>query len=168
MVKIEALRGDTVLAVITPSTSIGSGGSGSYELTFPCNTPLGSDYRIRVTSTSNPAYTDTSDGPFSISPAITVEIPNGGENYHIGSTLPMSWTYSSNPGGTVNIDLFKGTTLLKTLTGIPIGTGGSGSYGVMIPASTPLGSDYKIRVTSASYSACTDMSDGTFAIRAPG
>src|SRR5690606_23346931 len=133
---------------------------------FPFNTPLGSDYRIRVTSVSNPAWTDTSDDNFTISPAIHVTTPDGGENYPLGSTLPMSWDYTGNPGTMVNIDVFKGTTIMKTLSGIPIGPGGSGSYNVPIPASTPLGSDYTIRVTSVSYAACTDTSDGAFSISA--
>jgi len=39
---------------------------------------------------------------------------------------------------------------------------------VTIPASTPLGTDYLIRVTSGSFAACTDMSNGTFSISAAG
>jgi len=163
-VKIEALRNGTVLAVITPGTSIGPSGSGSFNLTFPYNTPLGSDYRIRVTSTKNPAWTDTSDDTFSVSPAITVTSPDGGEHYPVNSILPMSWTYSGNPGSTVNIQVIKNTTVLKTLTGIPIGTSGSGLLNVTIPGSTPNGSDYLIRVSSTSYPACFDTSNGTFTI----
>jgi len=68
----------------------------------------------------------------------------------------------------VNIDVIKGGAILKTLTGIPIGPGGSGSYNVIIPAGTPMGSDYMIRVTSGSYTGCTDTSNGTFAISATG
>ncbi len=164
LVKIEALRNGTVLAVITPGTSIGSGGSGSYNLTFPYNTPLGSGYQIRVSSTNNPAWTDTSNAPFTIIPAITVVTPNGGEKYPLGSNLFMSWTYTGNLGSMVNIDVLKGPTVLKTLTGIPIGSGGSGSLNVTIPASTPTGSDYSIRVASASYPSCNDMSNTTFTI----
>ena len=166
MVMIEALRGETVLAVITPGTPLGSGGSGSFDLTFPYNTPLASDYCIRVSSTTNPGYSDTSDHPFTIISAITVSTPNGGEEYKIGSALPMSWTYTGTPGSLVNIDVIKGGAILKTLAGIPIGSGGSGSYNVTIPPGTPLGPDYTIRITSGSYAACTDTSNGTFAISA--
>ena len=162
-VKIEALRGDAVLATVASSYPIGSNGTGSYDLTFPYNTPLGSDYRIRVTSNSNPAWTDTSDAPFTVSPAITVISPNGG-SYTIGSILPMGWTYAGYPGETVKIDVFKGGRILKTLTGVPIGSGGSGWYNVTIPANTPIGDDYQIRVSSTAYPACTDTSDGMFAI----
>lgn len=166
-VNIEVLQGSSVMVVIS-GISIGTGGSGSFGLTIPYSTPVGTEYRIRVTSTSNPAYTDTNNGPFTISPAIQVETPNGGETYPLGTTLPMSWTYSGNPGTIVNIEILKGAGVLKTLWGIPIGSGGSGSYSVTIPASTPLGADYKIRVTSASYAACTDTSDGIFTISASG
>jgi len=134
-----------VLAVVTSSTPIGSDGSGFYNLTFPFNTPLARDYKIRVSSTSIPAYTDTSNNPFTINPAIRVVTPNGGENYLVTTTLQMSWTYSGKPGLTVNINVIKGGVPLKTLTAIPIGSGGSGSFNVTIPAGTPLGSDYQIR-----------------------
>ena len=166
-VKIEISKG-TAVKVITAGTSIGSEGIGSFGLMIPYNTPLGSDYKVRVTSTTNGAFTDTSSGPFTISSAIRVATPNGGENYPIGSPLPMSWTYSGTPGSTVNIDVIKGGAVLKTLTGIPLGASGSGSYPVTIPASTPQGTDYLIRVTSGTYAACTDTSNGTFAISAAG
>ncbi|HPX73424.1 MAG TPA: hypothetical protein PKW51_05910 [Methanoregulaceae archaeon] len=53
---------------------------------------------------------------------------------------------------------------MKRLTGIPIGTGGSGLLNVTIPGSTPTGSDYLIQVASTSYPACFDASNGTFTI----
>ncbi len=65
-VKIELLKGGVLNRVITDSTSIGSGGSGSYAWRIPANQTQGSDYKIRVTSTSNGSYTDTSDNNFSI------------------------------------------------------------------------------------------------------
>ena len=162
-VKIDILKGPTVLLNIT-SASIGTGGSGSFTLMIPYNIPVGSDYTIRVTSTSNPAWTDTSDDSFTVSPAITVATPNGGETYQVGDILSMNWTYTGNPGPTVDIAVMKGPATLKTLAGISIGAGGSGSYQVTIPSSTPSGSDYKIQVTSTSYPACSDRSDEAFTI----
>ena len=163
-VKIEALRGDTVLATIASSYPIGSGGSGSYALTFPYSTPVGSDYRIRITSTSNPAWTDTSDAFFSIIPAIVVTSPDGGETWQPGSTHPITWTYSGNPGTAVKIEALRGDTVLAVVTsGTPLS---SGSYSLTFPANTPLGNDYRIRITSTSYPACTDTSNAMFAISA--
>jgi hypothetical protein len=66
-VKIELLKGTTVNRVITQSTSIGSGGAGSYGWTIPATQLLGTDYKIRITSTSNAAKTDTSNANFTIS-----------------------------------------------------------------------------------------------------
>lgn len=65
-VKIELLKGEVLNKVITNSTSIGSGGSGSYSWRIPSRQTQGSDYKIRITSTSNSSYTDTSDNTFSI------------------------------------------------------------------------------------------------------
>ncbi len=164
--KIEALRNGSVLAVITPSTPIGPGGSGSYNLTFPYATPVGSDYQVRVTSTSNPAWTDTSDGPFAIVPSITVLSPDGGEEWEQGSTHPLTWTYSGNPGTAVKIEALRGDAVLAVITpNTPIGPG---MFNLTFPANTPLGNDYRIRITSTTYPGCTDTSDGFFIISAPG
>ena len=163
-VKIEALRGGTVLATVASSYPIGSSGSGSYDLKFPYSTPVGSDYRIKVTSTSNPAWSDTS-GTFTISPAITVLSPDGGEEWNQGSMHPITWTYSGNPGTTVKIEALRNDKVLAVVTpSTPIA---SGSYNLTFPLTTPLGSGYQIRVTSTSYPACSDTSNGVFTIVAP-
>ncbi|OPZ45108.1 MAG: Ser-Thr-rich glycosyl-phosphatidyl-inositol-anchored membrane family protein [Euryarchaeota archaeon ADurb.BinA087] len=167
-VNIEVLREETILKVI-PGIPIGSGGLGSFSVTIPASTSYVGYYRIRVTSASDPTYSDTSNGPFTIaSPTLTVTMPNGGENFPLGAPLPMSWTYKGNPGATVNIEVLRSGAVLKTLTGIPTGSGGSGSYSVpMIPYGTPLGSDYTIRITSPTYANCTDTSNGPFTISGP-
>jgi hypothetical protein len=53
--------------VINASTAIGSAGSGSYPWTIPSTQTLGTDYKIRITSTSIAAYTDKSNANFTIS-----------------------------------------------------------------------------------------------------
>jgi len=162
--KSEALRSGALIMTLSSSYPTGAGGTGSLDLTVPFATPLGDDYTIRVTSTSYPACTDTSNAPFTIDPALTVLSPDSGETFTLGSNLPIHWTYTGNPGPTVKIEVFRGLTLLKTLAGIPIDASISGPYLVPIPSSTPLGSDYSIRITSTRYPACTDVSNGTFAI----
>jgi len=66
-VKIELLKGGVVNSTITKSTStIGINGTGSYKWTVPSSQATGSDYTIRITSTSNSNYKDTSNGNFTI------------------------------------------------------------------------------------------------------
>ncbi len=71
-VKIELLQGATaptatVVRTIVSSTPIGSGGAGSYLWKIsPSTQTTGSNYWIRITSTSYSAYTDTSDNSFNI------------------------------------------------------------------------------------------------------
>ncbi|HOW33999.1 MAG TPA: Ser-Thr-rich GPI-anchored membrane family protein [Methanoregulaceae archaeon] len=164
-VKIEALRGEAIIATI-PSVSIGSGGSGTFNLTVPFNTPVGDNYRFRVTSISNPGYTDTSDAPFTISPdsssSITLVSPNGGNVWTQGSTQFVNWTYAGNPGSSLKIEFLKGSDVLKTLTGIPTS---SGSVSVPVPYSTPPGDDYRVRITSTSNPAYTDTSEDSFTVQ---
>ncbi|MGZ3514919.1 MAG: Ser-Thr-rich GPI-anchored membrane family protein, partial [Thermodesulfobacteriota bacterium] len=65
-VKIELLKGGVVNRIIASSAGKGPGGSGSRNWTIPANQAPGTDYTIRVTSTTNGAYTDTSDSDFTI------------------------------------------------------------------------------------------------------
>ncbi len=103
-VKIDLLKGGVVNQAITSSASIGSNGSGSYGWTVPGSQEAGSDYRIRVTSTSNGAYTDTSNNDIAIVAVITVTSPNGGETWPVGSVQTIRWTYTGNPGTAVKIE----------------------------------------------------------------
>lgn len=162
-VKIEALLGSTVIGTI-PAVSIGSNNTGEYLLKVPYNTPPGNKYRIRVTSTDTPAVTDTSDDNFTISSALTLKHPNGGEVWQQGTTHSINWTYFGTPGTTVIIEALKGPMVVGTLPGIPIGFGGEGSYTLKIPCCTPPGTDYRFRITSSGYPGCTDTSDGNFTI----
>ena len=66
-VKIELLKGGIVNRVIASSAWKGSGGSGSRSWKIALSQAPGTDYSIRVTSTSNNSYSDTSDSNFTIS-----------------------------------------------------------------------------------------------------
>jgi hypothetical protein len=65
-VKIELLKGGVTKITISSSASIGSGGTGSYIWFIPSTQTSGSDYQIRITSTSNSSYSDISDNDFTI------------------------------------------------------------------------------------------------------
>lgn len=66
-VNIYLMKGASVVKTIYSRASIGTGGSGSYSWKIPRTQTTGTDYRIKITSTSSSLYTDTSDVNFSIS-----------------------------------------------------------------------------------------------------
>jgi hypothetical protein len=98
-------------------------------------------------------------------PIITVTSPNGGESWKRGTTHTISWDYAGTPGSTVKIELLKGDALYKVLTpGTSIGRSNHGSYSWKLSATTALGTNYKIRVTSISNSVNRDTSNANFII----
>jgi hypothetical protein len=168
-VKIELFRGTTLDRVIKTGIPVGSGGSGSFNWKIPYNQIPGKNYKIRITSTSNAAYTDTSNTNFTISAGapITVLVPNGGQNWIQGSTNTITWRYTGSPGSNVKIELLRGTTVNRIISpGISIGSGGSGSFNWNIPSDQAAGTDYRIRLTSTSNAAYTDTSNANFMISA--
>jgi hypothetical protein len=65
-VRIELLKGGTPDKTIASKTSIGTNGKGSYAWLVPNKQALGSDYTVRVTSTTIGSISDTSNGAFTI------------------------------------------------------------------------------------------------------
>ncbi len=128
----------------------------------PATQTAGNDYRIRITSTSNSAYTDTSNSYFVISaPSITVASPNTGVTWPRASIKTISWTSSASPGSYVRLELMKGSVVNRVISS---STPNDGSYSWTIPATQTAGNDYRIRITSTSNSAYTDTSNSYFII----
>jgi hypothetical protein len=128
---------------------------------------VGSDYKVRVTSTTN-SVSDSSDNDFAITPpppaGLAVTSPNDGQIWRVGSYQTITWTYTGSPGAYVKIELLKGGVVNRVITSSrPIGTGGSGSYRWLIPYYQTAGSDYQVCITSTS-TAITDTSDANFSI----
>jgi hypothetical protein len=96
-VSIALLKGGVVTSTLNSAASIGTGGSGSYTFTLSTSRTPGTTTRS-VTSTTNTAYTDTSDAPHHaapVAPSITVTSPNGGEVWRSPRHRPL--TYAGNP-----------------------------------------------------------------------
>jgi photosystem II stability/assembly factor-like uncharacterized protein len=69
--------------------------------------PVTSNARIRVTLNSNGAITDASNAPFNIvQPILSLSVPNGGESYVVGATIPVTFT-RSNATGNVTVQLMR-------------------------------------------------------------
>ncbi len=161
-VKIELLKDGVLNRSITTraSTVIGY-----YNWTIPSTQAGGTDYRIRVTSTSNTAITNTSD-VFTINgPTITVTSPSITDTWDAGTLHLITWSYTRNPGTYVKIELLKGGVLNRTIT--TRASTAIGYYNWTIPSTQAGGTDYRIRVTSRSSASVTDTSNGDFTILGP-
>jgi len=156
-VKIELLKAGVVKKVISSKAA----NTGSYSWVIPSTQALGADYKIRITSTTNKAITDSSDAYFAIiAEELTVTSPNGGEGWVGGTTHAVNWTSTGNPLAKVKIELVKAGVVKKVISSSAVN---SGSFNWAIPATQALGADYRIRITSttkpAGGSAATDSSD---------
>ena len=96
-------------------------------------------------------------------PSIKTTSPNDGGTWKVGARLRISWTYTSNAGADVKIDLLKAGVYHRTIQ-YSKGSGSSGYYYWTLPTSLTAGSDYQVRVTSRTNSAWTDVSDKVFSI----
>jgi hypothetical protein len=157
-VKIELLKGGILNAVISSSTA----NDGSYSWAIPSTQAAGTDYKIRITSTSIASITDTSEGNFVITGgALTIVSPNGGQNWVRGTVHTITWTSSGSSGSRVRIELLKGGVISRIIAS---NTQNDGSYSWTISRSQAAGADYRIRITSRSTTSITDSSDSDFAI----
>jgi hypothetical protein len=140
---------------------------GTFSWTIPLGLQPGADNRIRITSTTNTAITDSSNADFAITPAIitptiTVTSPNGGESWAQGSTHDITWTQFGDVGAKVNFEVLKAGAVVGSLTNVP----DAGTYSWTIPGGYA-GTDYRIRITSMINPAITDSSDADFTITSP-
>jgi peptidoglycan/xylan/chitin deacetylase (PgdA/CDA1 family) len=157
-VKIELLKGGVLNRVISSSTT----NDGSYSWTIISTQTLGSDYRMRITSTSVTSIIDSSNNNFTITAgALTVTTPNGGQTWARGSVHTIIWTSVGSPGAYVKIELLKGGVLNRVISS---STTNDGSYSWTISSTQTVGSDYRIRITSTSVTSITDSSNSNFTI----
>lgn len=169
-VKLHLYKGSNLARTITNSTPVGANGQGSYSWDIPIDLVAGNNYKIKVTSTTSSSINDLSDNVFTVtsSPnatALTMVSPNGGESIASESTVRIKWSYAGNPGTAVKLQLYKGSSMVKTISSnVPIGVNGEGYYDWTVPADMTPGDTYKIKVTSVTSSSTNDSSDNSFTI----
>ncbi len=98
--------------------------------------------------------------PFPTPPTLQLTSPNGGQTWQAGTTNPITWT-STNPSGSVSVEVYRGGLFLATLATVPMT---SGSYAWVISPTIGDTNTYRIRVTSMSYASVFDESDANFTI----
>ena len=145
-VKIELLKGESVLATLFNSTA--NDGNEVWDID---NTPtgyippLGDDYKIRITQIGGDNLTDESDIDFEITdfPDIEILSPYSAQTWTVGCSYPVVWE-SAIPGGNLQIDLCDGVAVIETLKP---STPDDGYEICQIPTAIPSGSSYKIKIT---------------------
>jgi len=95
-------------------------------------------------------------------PTITVTSPAGGATVTTATTLAIAWTY--NITDNVKIELYKGTTLLRTIDNA---TACDGSYEWIVDKTLLDGTDYTIRLTSVANTNVYDDSPAFTIVQAP-
>ncbi len=132
--------------------------SGSYNWTVP-NTPS-VNCRVKVSQVGFPQFSDSSNSVFTIfNPSVTVLKPNGGENWKIGETDTIKWTSGYVANIKIEATSDNGATWTVLSASAPAA---SGMQIVPIP-NTP-SAQCKVRITDASDSTVTDMSNAVFTI----
>jgi hypothetical protein len=157
-VKIELLRNGAVDRVISLSTSASSR---SFQWNVPSSgLAVGNSiFRIKVTDASSAAVTKTSTPNFSIEapPTLAVIVPLSNTQWIAGSAGTVTWS-STGIAGQVSIKLYRGNSLIKTLSsGIAASTG---TFSVTTSQTTGLaaGTDYKVTVRDTTSGAYADSS----------
>ena len=138
------------------------------------NIVLNGDYYADIESQTLSGYWNWPNGgkggTFSITmsgteaPTITVTSPNGREDWQVGTTHPIQWSYTGNIGSDVTIEILNDGSVVQTFTSIPIGNDGIGTFDWTAPSTLILGTGYQVRITSMSNSAYVDTSDEPFVV----
>lgn len=151
-------------SLIYPINSYGGGMSENIDFTVPPNSD--GTYYIQVAS-----YANQQEGRYRLlvyktlvyePNTLSLVYPNNsGIWLTAGQTYEIKWNKSGLDNPSINIELYKGGGWYQNIKSNAANTG---SYFWQIPAATATGSDYKIKITSASNPSLTDMSDNYFVI----
>jgi len=158
-VRISLLKGGLQYTLI----SSGTPNDGSFDWLVPAGLAVGTEYTVKVASSSFPLMYDVSDANFSIvsggGNSVTVISPNGGEEFVAGTTNTITWT--SDITGYLRITLLKGGIQYAVIAGAVPNTG---SRNWLIPATIVDGTDYTVKISSCTNVLATDVSDADFSI----
>jgi hypothetical protein len=152
-------NGQSWTTIISSHSS--SGSNNTYDWTIP-NLPS-TQCLIRITDNSYPLKTDISDATFTITPAIVINTPNGGESIQPGTNQTINWTaIGSSSYYSIDYSTNGGSTWTNIVYNQNIPTN---SYTWLIPAASS--SNSLVRVTDFINSCKSDKSDNSFAIGLP-
>lgn len=131
--------------------------SGSYSWTIP-NTPS-AECLVRVTNSIITSIFDVSDNNFTITSAISLTAPNGGEDWTVGEQHNITWTSQNVTNIKIEYSINNGSAWLEVVASVPAV---SGSYNWTIP-NTP-STQCLVRISDTDNATINDISDNSFTI----
>jgi hypothetical protein len=165
-IKIEVI--DTALEITTLLAENVDVSLQTWTWEIPSDFQIGENYIVRITDMDDGDPMDESDAVFTILeviiPTITVETPNGGEEYAQGTTHEITWTAEFFEGD-VMIELSDGLRAVTLIEDNIPAT--AGSYFWDIPSDQPVGSSYTIIISGMEDGDPSDESDAPFSIIEP-
>jgi len=135
----------------------------TYLWTIP-NTPS-TQCKVRISDASDGSPSDESNNTFTISPpsqTITVNSPNGGEDWQVGTSQNITWTSSNITNVKIEYTTNNGTNWSTIISSVP---STPASYSWTIP-NTP-STQCKVRISDAADETPSDESNNTFTISSP-
>jgi len=151
-VKIDLYKGGIFQETIEPSTE----NDGTYTWTVNASLTDGSDYKVRISSVSEPGIYDESDNFTIETKSITVTEPTSSTIWTKGALINITWT-SSGMISDVQIDLYKGGAFQETIVS---STNNDGSYiWTQVNPALVDGSDYTVRISWVSDTSVFDESE---------
>ena len=156
-VKIELYKGGSLESTLTSDTA----NDGSYSWAISDSLTAAADYKIRITSLADGTVYDESDANFTLSSAasITVDVPNGGEDWIAGVEQTVEWS-STGITGNVNIKLYDDGSITNVVVW---STANDGSFS-FTPDVYRISDTMQIRIESSDDNSIYDYSDADFTI----
>jgi hypothetical protein len=151
-VKIDLYKGGVLQELIEPNTE----NDGTYTWTVNASLPDGSDYKVRISSVSEPGTYDESDNFTIEMKSITVTEPKSNTIWTTGDSSNITWT-STGTISDVQIDLYNGGTFEET---IEPSTANDGDYTwTQVNPALADDSDYRVRISWISDAGVYDESE---------
>jgi len=150
-VSISLYQNNSYITSIANSTA----SNGNYTWTVPLVLSPGSNFKIRINSTTSNLFGESAffEIQTSFQPTIEVINPNGNTIWQTGSSYLIQW--EKNLPDNVRIELYKGNTQIQTIETNYNGN----SLGITVPDLYQPGTDYRIKISSATDNAIFDWSD---------
>ena len=138
-------------------------GTGSYAWTVTENGNGNTNQaRVRITDAADATVVDVSNANFTIRGALTLTVPNGGENWVVGTSQNITWTKAGAiPNVILEYSVNGGLAYPNTIVASTTGT----TYAWAIP--NAIGTQLRVKVsdTNATVQAVPDESNGNFTVK---